>query len=216
MTIIVTTATQTYGGTIEDYETLQGGLVNLLHRSDLTSEIQGFIQLGENRIYRDLRVRQMESAFSTAISAGVVAVPTGYLEMKYAYVNGSPMVKMQRKDAEWIYQNYPTRSADGTPKFFAREAETLIFGPYPDSTYTIKGVYYKRLSSLSDANPTNWLTSDVPDLILYASMCEAAPFLMDDARIPIWEKKYDQLLQRIKRNDIDEEFSGSPLAATVR
>jgi hypothetical protein len=216
MTIIVTPTTATYGGTIEDYATLQGALVNWLHRDDLDSEIQGFIQLGENRIYRDLRVRQMETTFSSVIASGSIAVPTGYVEMKYAYVNGSPMVKMQRKDAEWIYANYPTRSADGTPKFFAREAETLIFGPYPDSAYTVKGVYYKRLTSLSDANPTNWLTSDVPDLILYASMCEAAQWLQEDDRVILWEKKYDQILQRVKRNDIDEEFSGSPLAATVR
>jgi hypothetical protein len=216
MTIIVTPATETYGGLIEDYATLQGAITNLLHRSDLTSEIQGFIQLGESRIYRELRVRQMETSFSDTIANGTISLPTGYLEMKYAYVNSSPVTKMQRKDAEWIYYNYPTRSADGTPKYFAREAQTLIFAPYPDSAYTVKGVYYKRMSSLSDANPTNWLTSDVPDLILYASMCEAAPWLLDDGRIPIWEKKYSQLLQSVKQNDIDEEFSGSPLAATVR
>jgi hypothetical protein len=201
---------------ITDYATLQTEVAGWLHRSDLTTSITGFIQLGENRIYRDLRVRQMETALSATIAAGVIAVPSGYLEMKYAYVSGSPATKMSRKDAEWIYANYPTRSSGGVPKFFAREAETFIFGPYPDSTYTVTGLYYKRLSALSDTNTTNWLTSDVPDLILFASMCEAAPWLQDDARIPLWEKKYAQIKEQVVRNDQQEEFSGSPLAATVR
>jgi hypothetical protein len=204
------------GSTIVDFASLQAALASWLNRSDLTATIPDLIALGELRIYRDLRVRQMETAFSTAISSGVLAVPTGYREMKYAYVSGSPMMKLQRKDAEWIYQNYPTRSADRQPKFFAREAENFIFGPYPDTNYTVNGVYYKRLTALSDSNTSNWLITDVPDLILFASLCEAAPYLQDDARIVIWEKKYAQIKDRVQTNDEQEEFSGSPLAATVR
>lgn len=201
---------------ITDFATLKTEVAAWLNRSDLTNEVPGFIQLGEFRVYRDLRVRQMETALSAAISSGVLAVPSGYLEMKFAYVNGSPMRKLERKDAEWIYLNYPTRSSDGTPKFFAREATNFIFGPYPDSAYTVKGVYYKKLDALSGTNTTNWLITDAPDLILFASLCEAAPFLQDDARVPLWEKKYAQIKDRFQRNDVEEEFSGSPLAVTVR
>jgi hypothetical protein len=201
---------------ISSWATLNTEVMAWLHRPELTAEVPGFIQLGENRIYRDLRVRQMETALSTAISSGVIAVPTGYLEMKYAYVNGSPMVKLQRKDAEWIYQNYPTRSADGTPRYFAREASNFIFGPYPDSGYTIKGLYYKKLTALSASNTTNWLTDDVPDLILMASLCEAAPWMANDERIPVWERRYALLVDQIQRQDDTEEFSGSPLSMTAR
>lgn len=198
---------------ITDLTSLKAEIAGWLHRADLTAEIPGFIQLGENRIYRDLRVRQMETSLSTAISSGTIAVPTGYVEMKYAYINGSPMVKLQRKDAEWIYHNYPTRSADGTPRYFAREAETFIFGPYPDSGYTVKGVYYKKLAVLTT---TNWLTDDVPDLILFASLCEAAPWTANDERIGLWEKKYAQIAARVQQQDDTEEFSGSPLSMTAR
>lgn len=201
---------------ITDFATLKTEVAAWLNRSDLTNEVPGFVQLGEFRVYRDLRVRQMETALSAAISSGVLAVPSGYLEMKFAYVNGSPMRKLERKDAEWIYLNYPTRSSDGTPKFFAREATNFIFGPYPDSAYTVKGVYYKKLDALSGTNTTNWLITDAPDLILFASLCEAAPFLQDDTRVPLWEKKYAQIKDRFQRNDVEEEFSGSPLAVTVR
>jgi hypothetical protein len=201
---------------ITDYSTLKSELAGWMHKSNLASQIPGWIQLGENRIYRDLRVRQMETAWSDTIAAGVVAVPSGYREMKYAYVSGSPGTKMARKDAEWIYANYPTRSASGTPKYFAREANSLIFGPYPDSAYTVNGCYYKQLPALSDSNTSNWLITDVPDLILFAALCEAAPWTVNDDRVPLWERKYEQIRSRVQTNDEQEEFSGSPLAATVR
>jgi hypothetical protein len=76
-----------------------------------------------------------------------------------------------------------------------------VFGPYPDSNYTVKGVYYKQLTALSDSNTTNWLTTDAPDLLLWATLSEAAPFLKDDARIGIWEGKYQAAKQALKAQD---------------
>jgi hypothetical protein len=204
---------------ITSYSTLQTAILGWVHRGSdatLTAEAPLLVQFAEARIYRDLRIRCMETALSSAIASGVVAVPTGYVEMKYAYINGSPTQKLQRKDAEWIYHNYPTRSSDGTPKFFAREADNFIFGPYPDSAYTVKGVYYKKLDALSDSNTTNWFITNAPDLLLFAALCEAEPFLVNDERVALWEKKYDQIRARVQREDDGEEFSGSPLAVTVR
>lgn len=204
---------------IASYSELKTAVGRWLKRSDLTDYLGDFVTLGESRIYRDLRIRPMETALSTAISSGVVAVPSGYLDMKHAYINGTPVQKMQRKDPEWIYQNYPTRSSDGKPLFFAREGENFIFGPYPDSAYTVKGIYYKRLDALSDSNTTNWFTSNAPDLLLYASLCEAEPFVKADARLaqllPIWEAKYNEIKGQIQRRDNNEEFSGSVLSVSA-
>lgn len=199
-----------------DYTQGKTDVANWLNRSDLTSYIPDFIRMGELRIYRDLRLRCMETALSSAISSGVVAVPSGYVELKYAYVNGTPIRSLTKKDAEWIYYNYPTRSADSKPFYIAREADNFIFGPYPDSAYTIKGVYYKKLDALSGSSLTNWFTINAPDLLLFASLTEAKEFIEDDSRIELWERKYQQAADRIRREDEQEEFSGSPLAMTAR
>lgn len=201
---------------ISTYGELKTAVAGWLNRSDLTSIIPDLIRLGELRIYRDLRIRPMETALNSTISSGVIAVPSGYVELKYAYIDTTPVGKLQRKDSEWIYFNYPTRAADGQPKFIAREADNFIFGPYPDSTYTIKGIYYKRLDALSDSNTTNWFTTNASDLLLWASLCEAAPYLENDERVGLWEKKYDITKSRVQREDDQEDFSGSPLAMTAR
>jgi hypothetical protein len=186
-----------------------------MHRTDLTSLIPDFIADAEARIYRDLRIRAMETAFSSAIASGTVSVPTGFIEWKYLYINGSSAQKLTRKDPEYIYTTYPTRTGNGKPVFFAREADTLIFGPYPDSAYTVKGIYYKRLPALSDTNTTNWFITDAPDLLRYAALSEAAQYIRDDAHISLFEGKYNATKDAIQRTDKRESNSGAVLSMSA-
>lgn len=199
---------------ITTYAELKTAVSNWLTRDDLTAYIEDFISLCEARIYRDLRIRCMEASLSSAISSGVVAVPTGYKEMKFAYLDGSPTQKLSRKDEEWIYQNYPSRSSDGMPNFFAIEVDNFIFGPYPDSAYTMKGTYYKKLDALSESNTANWFTVNAPDLLLFGSLCEAEPFIKNDARLTLWNAKYELAKTRIQLEDSGENLSGSILMAS--
>lgn len=202
--------------TITTWATLKTEVANQLNRTDLTSDVPFFIQLAEFRIYRELRVRQMETVLNSTMSSGQIAVPSGYRSLKFAYIDGTPVQKLERKDAEWIYHNYPTRSASSKPFYIARDGGNFIFGPFPDSAYTVKGVFYKQLDLLSDSNTSNWLITDAPDLIYFAALCEAKPWLGDDERIAIWERKYEVVKQRVQLADNAEEFSGGPLAATRR
>lgn len=199
---------------ISTYSELKTAVANWLNRSDLTSYVPDFIALGEARIYRELRIRAMEASLSSAIASGVIAVPSDYVEMKHAYVDGSPVQFLSRRKAGWIYENYPSRAADGKPAFFAQDAGNFIFGPYPDSAYTIKGTYYKRLTALSDSNTTNWFTTNAPGILLFAALCEAEPFLKNDERVTLWQAKYDQEKNGISSEDMDERVSGGGLRTT--
>jgi hypothetical protein len=197
---------------ITSYSELKTRVADWLARETLTAYIPDFIMLGEMRIYRQLRLRAMEVSFSSTISSGVIAVPSGYVELKYAYIDGSPVKQLQRKDPGWIIDNYPLRSADAKPGFMARDADSFIFGAYPDSDYTVKGTYYKRLDALSDSNTTNWFITNAPDLLLFAALCEAEPFLKNDERVQLWEAKYKAVKDMIEMQEKMEQHSGSYLA----
>lgn len=197
---------------IASYSELKTAVANWLNRSDLTTYIPDFVSLGEWRVNRELRIRAMETSLSSAIASGVLALPSDYVELKHAYVDGSPVQHLQRVNAEMIYGKYPTRSSVGKPNFIAREGSNFIFGPYPDSTYTIKGIYYKRLSPLSDSNTTNWFTTNAPDLLLFSALLEAEPFMKNDERLILWQTKYEQAKSQIETEDQRESFSGSALS----
>lgn len=194
---------------ITTYAELQTAVSDWLHRSDLTSIIPDLITLGEKRIFREVRVRVMESALSSTIASGVIAVPADYLELKSAYVDGSPTQQLQRATASQIYTQYPTRSSEAKPKKIAREGANFIFGPYPDSTYTIKGIYYAAPTIVSSS--ANALFTANPDLYLFAALCEAAPYIGNDARIVLWEQKYQSIKALMEQSDDREYGAGGGL-----
>lgn len=195
---------------ITDYASLKTSIAGFLHRSDLTTMIPEFIADGERRIYDDLRVKQMETAFTATMVAGEATVPDDLLEWQWLYIDATPLRKLARRDLEWIITHY--RGEVGPPSYFARNSDKLIFGPSPDAQYNLLGSYYKRLAALSDSNTSNWLITDAPELIRYAALCEAAPYLQDDERIAIWEGKYQTAKNRIERTEKREQFSGSKLS----
>jgi len=198
---------------ISTYAELQTAVGNWLNRADLTSYIPDLIMLGERRIYRKLRIRAMETALNSAIASGVLAVPATYIELKSARIDGTPTQPLERKSVDAIYHKYPTRSSQGRPVAIAREGSNFIFGPYPDSNYTVKGIYYARLTALSASNTTNWFTENAPDLLLWAALAESEVFLKNDERILVWESKYQAAAKDVQDEDDRENSSGSPLYA---
>ena len=195
---------------ITNYATLQTAIADWLARDDLTTFLPNFTQNAEARLYRDLRIRAMETALSGTIASGVLAVPSTYVELKYAYVNTAPITWLRRQPPEFIYSRYPVRSGSAEiPKFIAREASNFIFGPYPGD-YDVVGIYYARLTSLDGTtNTTNWFTTNAPDVLLYGSLVAAEPFIKNDPRLPMWKMLYDEAIASIKEEERRESRSGS-------
>lgn len=175
----------------------------------LTSTIDDLITIAENRIFRECKTKDTEASISTAISSGVIAVPSDYISLKYAYVDGTPVQTVSPRSAEWIYSQYGTRTSVGKPKFLARETTNFIFGPYPDSGYTIKGVYYKRLAALSTT--AHALFTNNPDLYLFGCLAESVILIGKDERIPKWEAKYNKILNDVNGYDRQSETGRASL-----
>lgn len=205
---------------VTDYASLSQSVQDWFARSDLDAYIDTLIQTAEDQIYNDILsqnmgrgVQPIEATLSTAIANGVLAVPTGYLGMKHAVIsqNGFSFM-LERKNAEFIYTQYPNRAPEGAPAYFAREGQNFIFGPYPDSNYSISGVYWKRSAPLSATNTTTWMTSSIPSTLLAACNAAAAMFLKDAQNMQTWGQLYAQKLQAFLISDRAEEMSGSALS----
>jgi hypothetical protein len=194
---------------ISTYAEAKSAVANRLRRADTSSYIDDWFTLAETDIYRRLRTKDMETAFSDTISSGVVALPSSYIDLKFAYINASPATKLDRKTAAWVYQKYPTRSAESRPKVIAREGSNFIFGPYPDSNYTVAGVYYKNLGALSSS--AHALFTANPDVYVYGALVMAVRDLKDDAGIARWTPLYEQAILSAQAASDREDYSGGGL-----
>lgn len=201
---------------VASYTTLQTAIGDWLARSDLTTFIPNFIQNWEEDFLREPKNfgRWMETSLSTAIASSVIAVPSAYLGLKYAYVNGSPSSRLDRVSLNQLYGRYPRGGDTGRPVWISRDTTNFVFGPAPDDTYTIKGVYWAKptlLRSFAADAAAHWIIVNAPDLAIYGSLLHAAPFLRNDSRLEVWQVMYERALMSYRRMQVDEDSSGSPV-----
>jgi len=92
---------------------------------------------------------------------------------------------------------------------------SFIFGPYPDSAYTIQGTYYQKAPLLSNSQTTNWMVLNSPMLLHAACMIKAGEFLVDDAMIARWTALYQPRLEALVNRDKAERWAASTMQVEV-
>jgi hypothetical protein len=108
--------------------------------------------------------------------------------------------------------NDPRASEVGVPKSYTILANDFQLSPIPDAVYTVKMLYFAAPAYLSSSNTTNVFLTTAPDALLYASLIEAEPYLMNDARINTWGTMYDRAISSLAKSDEEGQYSGVPLA----
>lgn len=201
---------------VTSYTTLQTAIGDWLARSNLTTFIPSFIQNWEEDFYRQPKNfgRWMETDLNVTIASSVATVPSDYLGLKYAYVNGSPSSRLDRMSLNQTLGRYPRGGAPALPQLITRGGANFLFGPEPDSNYNIKGWYWAKptniRTSATDAS-AHYLIVNAPDICIYGALLAAVPFIKDDARIPIWQGMHDGALKSYRDLQRDEDTSGSPV-----
>lgn len=195
------------------YSDLKTTIANYLARSDLTSVIPDFIRLAEERLRRDLRIRQMLVVATASTTGGdsTVGLPTDFLEMRDIHVNTNPITSLSYEAPNAFYAS-SRATESGLPKTYTVLASELQFSPIPDSAYTVQMLYYAKPPLLSDSNASNVFLANCPDALLYASLGEAEPYLMNDARLQVWASLYDRAVASISVSDQSSEYSGQPMS----
>lgn len=202
---------------ITTYAELQTAIASWLNRAGdttITTPATDFIDLFESKVLRKLRVRQMEARDTATLTAGTatIALPTSpdaFLEMRNLKLNTNPVTQLQYVTPNQLYSTW-LGSTSGTPKVFTVSDSAIIFGPTPDSAYTVEMWFY-QFDALSGSNTTNWLLTDFPDIYLYGSLVEASIFLGDWDGAAKWKGLVEEAMQDLTNADWRGRWSAGPL-----
>lgn len=200
---------------IATYSDLQSSVASWLNRSDLTALIPDFITLAENKLNGDLEnVRSMETKTTLTTTNGVatVALPTDLLEMKRLTLVGSYSIPMKYLSPDELVADYSDNQT-GKPVVFTVSGSNLELAPVPDGAYSLELTYFQKIPALSNSNPTNWLLTAWPSAYLYGALCAAQPYLMNDARVAVFQQLYQEAVDNI--NAIDW-YSGTTMRVKAR
>ena len=197
---------------INTYSTLQTAVANWLDSNDLTDRIPEFISLAEATFNRTLRLRAMETTVSDTTPSGSKedALPTSYLQMREIHLTTSPVISLAYITPEIMYR-IRAGSNNGKPNAYTIVGDNILFGPTPDDGYGYSMTYYKAFDALGDDTQTNWLILNAPDLYLYGTLLQAEPFLMNDERVPLWERGVRQVINDLQEQDDRDRHSGSEM-----
>lgn len=187
------------------YAQLQADIIALLHRHDLASVVPGFIARAEARLNRMVAVRrdEKETTLAGVIDSRFVTLPddfAGPIALWYVPADErEPLPPM-------LPESLPIRTIAGAPEFWAIDGLNIALDKPCDVAYTLYLRHYASFA-LSDTVTTNWLLTEAPDVYLYASLIESAPYTMDDARLPLWQSMYAAALQEL----LDSEHSSKAI-----
>lgn len=91
-----------------------------------------------------------------------------------------------------------------------RSGSQLFLWPRPatDGSFFIDIKYLRDIDPLTPS-VTNGLYVRHPDLYLYGTLCESAPFLQHDQRLDMWESRYQAAIKEINVERERAEYSAS-------
>lgn len=152
------------------------------------------VQMGEQRLYRDVRSRHNEKAFSGTVTGNLFAIPADFEASSVVHFGGEPLDPVSE---EWLL-SYNAHRTGGICAYFAQAGSNLTFAPAVADGTALQGRYFCRLPHLTVSNfSANALVNAEPDVFLYASLVEAAPMFEQDKRVQLWEAKYSAILNSL-------------------
>lgn len=165
-------------------------------------QLPRLVALAERRCARELKVTGFIRAVSTPLSAGVAVYlkPDRWRDTVSMTVNNQ---SIHARSYEYLRSYWPDEAQTDTPEFYADYGyQHWLLAPTPVAGLTLEVLYYEQPQFLDEANQTNWLTEYAPDLLLYGTLLEAAPFLKNDTRLATWQAMFDRAAQALSNEDL--------------
>jgi hypothetical protein len=192
-----------------DYTSVKtAAVVDWMHRSDLTSQADDFMDLFESDFNSSMRVRQMEAQTSSVATTGYITHPSNWLGWKKLTATvGSNTYALEPASDEIAIDRTYSESGGATPRYYKVLGSKTYLFPV-NSAVTIAGTYYEGVALSSGAN---WLLTAYPGAYLYGMLIQCAAYVGDNESLVKWTQAYEIVVNRIKQDSKKGEWSGQAL-----
>ena len=189
------------------YDSLTSTVLQYLERSDtaVVNAIPTFISLAEFEIAQEIKTLGQLQIVESAMTASnaILQKPARWrktVSMSVTVAGKKQPVYLRKY--EYLKNYWPDASQTSIPEYYAdTDWEHWYIAPTPNQAYAFEVLYYERISPLSSANQTNWLTQNAPNAMLFGTLLQAMQFLKNDQRT-IFQQKYTDALRSLKTEDV--------------
>lgn len=174
-------------------------------------QIPRLITLAEQRIARELKVQGFINVVTLDMipNQSVYSKPDRWRDTVSINISSAPGSSMRNavvaRGYEYVRSYWPDSTQTGRPIMYADyDFQHWLLAPTPDVAYKAEILYYQLPPLLDETQQTNWLTEQAPQLLLYATLLEATPFLKNDERISTWQTMYDRAAAMLNGEDLSK------------
>lgn len=202
------------------YSQLKSDIIEYSARTDLSALTATFIRLAEPRIYRKLRILEMETDVTLTITSAnsyTEDLPTGFQGFKSLYNSGATNPRMAYlqpnrfherdnlpRDQFWELANGDTAYTIESNKIKIDQAEGAT------GDVTVPAVYWKRFLALSDSNTSNAALTNHYDLFLAASLEQLWRWARKTEERVIAKTEVDRILMEIEDEEVLRRMPPAP------
>lgn len=187
----------TYSSLIEDVQTYA-------ERTDSTfvDQVPRFVMLAENRIASEIHGLGFKRVVTQGFVIGdpIIEKPARWREtLEFSYLNAAnERVYLFQRSYGYLRTYAPDQSVLGSPAYYADyDYEHFLVVPTPDAARVFELHYHERPKPLDITIQTNWTTQYAPQILLYATLLEAQPFLMRSERTQEFMSLYQAAVQAL-------------------
>jgi len=185
---------------VTTYGTLKTAIAAKMNRTDLTSELPGFVQRSEEHFNRELRHQKNLYRYANfPLTSEYTARPTDLLELSHIelYVNGYREVVYAEPASAGVGLR---GTIAGTPIALSLVNDSIRLSPPPSGSMTADLFYYRGVTSITTGDAiTNWLMDSHSGAYLYRSLMEAAIHMRDMKRLEEYGMAFQGVWSSVER-----------------
>lgn len=189
---------------------LEQMIADYLHRTDLTAEIPGFIELATARIGRDLRSTWNTQYTVITVSSDPYILPLDFQTIRSLAVKADRGPVSLRSVGTHELNKFGN---SGEPQVYNIRGRNLAIKPYQARDYEIE--YFARPPALVSAASENDVLTQLPYLYLYASLYEAWVYLQDEQLAQAMLSIYTSETDIVNREDAKARTGDAPAMRAV-
>lgn len=168
------------------------------------SNLDGIIQLAEQRINRDAKSPDSRSSTTGTFSTQTITTPSDFVIPLSLFVSvGGLEVGLLLKEPSYLTEAYGVSASSagstGDPAYYAIQTSStggtsIIVAPSPSSLLNYTLYYYSTPDTITSggSSATTWVSTYFPQTLLYGCLSEAYTFLKGD---PQMQQQYEKLYQ---------------------
>jgi hypothetical protein len=185
--------------------------------TEVINRIDDFLRVVEARLSRKLKVGEMSTRSITNTIAGdeYYSLPDDFAGLRDIEIKDS-ITSTEKTTLKYVTpekSNYYS-SVNMPGIYYTIVANQIQLIPAQQDNI-MEVIYYKKLTPLSAAAPTNWLSINFPDCYLFGIMTEICAFVKDSESAKLWDARYVEAITEIEYDDKMTRWSGPSLQITT-